>query len=112
METRNCIEVDKLLRLKSQPTDLFYPALPTYKEELEGETEDEARNREQRNERIVDFENECKVIERKRALVDRIPWDETDVSKASFIYHLEQMLEELITRKIRTRKYKNASHTN
>ena len=56
---RDSIEVDKLLKLKPQPTDLFYPPLPTYEEEFEGETEDEAKNREQRNERMrVDFENE------------------------------------------------------
>ena len=56
---RDSIEVDKLLKLKPQPTDLFYPTLPTYEEEFEGETDDEARNREQRNERRrVDFENE------------------------------------------------------
>ena len=42
---RDSIEVDKLLKLKPQPTDLFYPTLPTYEEEFEGETEDEARNR-------------------------------------------------------------------
>ena len=48
---RDSIEVHKLLKLKPQPTDLFYPTLPTYEEEFEGETEDEARNREQRNER-------------------------------------------------------------
>ena len=47
---RDSIDVDKLLRLKPQPTDLFYPTLPTYEEEFEGETEDEARQREQRNE--------------------------------------------------------------
>ena len=57
--TRDSIEVDKLLRPKPQPTDLFYPSLPTYEEEFEGETDGEARNREQRNERRrVDFENE------------------------------------------------------
>ena len=67
-------EVDKLLKLKPQPADLFYPTLPTYEEELEGETEEEGRQREQRNERRrVDFENECIVIERKGALVERIP---------------------------------------
>ena len=105
---RDSIEVDKLLRLKQQPTDLLYPTLPTYKEDLEGETEDEDRNREQRNERRrVDFENECKVFERKGALVDRIPCDQVDTkvdTKASFIYHLEQKLEELITRKTLTHK--------
>ena len=85
--TRDSIEVDKLLKLKPQPTDLFYPTLPTYEEEFEGETEDEARNREQRNERRrVDFENECKVIERKGAMVDRIPWDEADTKVKSLIY--------------------------
>ena len=66
---RDSIEVDKLLKLKPQPTDLFYPTLPTYDEEFEGEKEDEARNERRR----VDFENESKVIERKGALVDRIP---------------------------------------
>ena len=81
------IEVDKLLRLKPQPTDLFYPTLPTYEEEFEGETEDEVRNREQRNEgRRVDFENECKVIERKGALVDRIPSEEEYTKVKSLIY--------------------------
>ena len=51
------------------------------------EKHDEARNREQRNERRrVDFENECKVIERKGALVDRIPWDEADTKVKSLIY--------------------------
>ena len=29
---RDNIEVDKLLKLKPQPTDLFYPTLPTYEE--------------------------------------------------------------------------------
>ena len=32
---RDSIDVDKLLRLKPQPTDLFYPTLPTYEEEFE-----------------------------------------------------------------------------
>ena len=59
IKPRDSIEVDKLLKLKPQPTDLFYPTLPTYEEEFQGEREDEARNREQRNERRrVDFENE------------------------------------------------------
>ena len=35
---RDIIEKDKLLRLKPQPTDLFYPTLPTYEEQFEGET--------------------------------------------------------------------------
>ena len=67
------IEVDKILKLKPGPTDLFYPTLPTYEEEFESETDVEARNRDQQNEgRRVDFENECKAIERKGALIDRI----------------------------------------
>ena len=48
---RDSIDVDKLLRLQPQPTDLFYPTLATYEEEFQGETEDEARQREQRNEK-------------------------------------------------------------
>ena len=84
---RDSIELDKLLRLKPQPPDLFYPTLPTYEEEFEGETDDEAKNREQRNERRrIDFETECKVIERKGALVDRVPWDEADTKVKSLIY--------------------------
>ena len=56
---RDSVEVDTLLRLKPQPTDLFYPSLPTCEEEFEGETDDEAQNRKQRNEkRRKDFENE------------------------------------------------------
>ena len=65
IKARDSIEVDKLLKLKPQPTDLFYPTLPKYEEEFEGETEHEARNNEQRNERRrLDFETKCKVIER------------------------------------------------
>ena len=59
------IEVEKLLKLKPPEADLIYPTLPTYEEKVQGETEDEARKREQRSERRkVDFENECKVIKR------------------------------------------------
>ena len=84
---RDKIEVDKLLKLKPQPTDLFYRTLPTYEEELEGETDEKARHREQRNARgRVHFENECKVIERKGALVDRIPWDEADTKTKGLIF--------------------------
>ena len=84
---RDNTEVDKLLKLKPQPADLFYPTLPTYEEELEGDTDEEGRQREQRNERRrVDFKKECKVIERKGALVDRIPWDEADTKTKSRIY--------------------------
>ena len=52
-----------------------------------GEAEDESRKKEQKNERRrVDFENESKAIERKGALVDRIPWDEADTKAKGLIY--------------------------
>ena len=52
--------VDKLLKLKPNRAELFYPTLPTYEEPFEGETVDEERQREQRNKkREVDWENEC-----------------------------------------------------
>ena len=80
-------EVDQLHKLKPQAADLFYPTLPTYEDEFEGETEDEARNREQRKERSrVDFENECEAIERKGAQADRIPCDEADTKAKSVLY--------------------------
>ena len=37
-------------------------------------------------EQRVDFENECKVIERKGALVDRAPWDEADTKVKNLNY--------------------------
>ena len=81
------IEVDKLLRLKPQTTDLFDPKLPIYEEEPERQTQVAARNREQRNERRrVDFENDCKFIERKGAIVDRIPWVEAERKVKNVIY--------------------------
>ena len=58
---RDNIQVDKLLKLKPTRAELFYPILTTYEDALEGETEDEEGQREQRNERRkVDCENECK----------------------------------------------------
>ena len=66
--------VDKLLKLKPNRAELFYPTLPTYEEPFEGETVDEERQREQRNKkRKVDWENECKHIEHKGPMMDRIP---------------------------------------
>ena len=80
------IEVEKLLRLKPARTELFYPTMSTLEEELENETQDEARQREQPNEkRRVDWENECKIIETKGPTVDRIPWDEPDIKVKSLI---------------------------
>ena len=81
------LEVDKLLQLKPSRTELFYPTMPTLEDEFENETHDEARQREQRNEkRRVDWENECKIIETKGPTVDRIPWDEADMKVKSLIY--------------------------
>ena len=48
---RDNLQVDKLLKLKPTRAELFYPTLPAYEDALEGETEDEERQREQRNER-------------------------------------------------------------
>ena len=112
------LEVDKLLKLKPQPADIFYPTLPTYEEELEDETEDEGRQREQLNERLrVGFENECKVIEKKRALeeneckvIEKKRALETEYrgtrptqrSEASYIYHWEQKQDEPTTKRIHT----------
>ena len=84
---RDNLQVDKLLKLKPTRAELFYPILPTYEDAL-GETEDEERQREQRNERRkVDWENECKQIEQKGPMIDRIPWDEADLKVKSLIYH-------------------------
>ena len=81
------IEVEKLLRLKPARTELFYPTMPTLEEELDNETREEAKQREQCNEkRRVDWENECKIIETKGPTVDRIPWDEADMKVKSLIY--------------------------
>ena len=84
---RDNLQVDKLLKLKPTRAELFYPTLPTYEDALEGETEDEERQREQRNERRkVDWENECNQIEQKGPMIDRIPGDEADQKVKSLIY--------------------------
>ena len=83
------IFVDKLLKLKPTRAELFYPTLPTYGEAFEEETEDEERQREQRKEkRKVDWKNECKQIENRGPMIDRIPWDEADLKVESLIYLL------------------------
>ena len=88
ISARGNIEVEKLLKLKPQAIDLFYPTFPTYEEEFEGEKEDEVRHREQRNERRrVDFKNEGKVIERKEhSLIENHGMSQTQKQKASFNY--------------------------
>ena len=83
---RDNLIVDKLLRLKPTRAELFYPTLPTYGDPFEGETEDDERQSEQRNEkRKVDWENECKQIEYKGPMIDRTPWDEADLKVKSLI---------------------------
>ena len=84
---RDNLQVDKLLKLKPSRTELPYPTLPTYEEPFVGETADEERQRDQRNEHEkVDRENECKQLEQKVPKIDRIPWDEADLKVKSFIY--------------------------
>ena len=63
---RDNLQVDKLLKFKPSRTELPYPTLPTYEEPFDGETADEERQRNQRNERRkVDWQNECKRPEQK-----------------------------------------------
>ena len=84
---RDNLVVDKLLKLKPTKAELFYPTLPTYEDAFEGETEDEERQREQRNEkRKVNWENECKQVEFRGPMIDRTPWDEADLKVKSLIY--------------------------
>ena len=70
---RENLQVDKVLRLKSTRAELFFPTLSTYEEPFEGETNDEERQREQRKERRkVNWDNECKQIEQRAPMIDRI----------------------------------------
>ena len=82
---RDNLQVDKLLKFKPTRTELLYPTLPTYEEPFDGKTDDEERQRDQRNERKVDWENECKQVEQKGPMIDRIPWDEADLKVKSLI---------------------------
>ena len=84
---RDILVVDKLLKLKPSRAELFYPTLPTYEDPFEGETVDEERQREQRNDkRKVDWENECKQVEFRGPMIDRTPWDKADLKVKSLIY--------------------------
>ena len=84
---RDNLVVDKLLKLKPSRAELFYPTLPTYEDPFEGETVDEERQREQRNEkRKVDWKNECKQVEFRGPMIDRAPWDEADLKVKGLIY--------------------------
>ena len=71
---RDNLQVDQLLRLILTRAKLLFPTLPTYEKPFEGETDDKERPREQRNERrTVDWDNECKQIEQRGPVIDRIP---------------------------------------
>ena len=84
---RDNLVVDKLLRLKPTRAELSYSTLPTYEDPFKGETQDEEQQREQRNEkRKVYWENECKQIEFRGQMIDRIPWDEAELKVKSLIY--------------------------
>ena len=84
---RDNLQVDKLMKLKPARTELPYPTIPTYEEPFDGETVDEERQRDQRNERRkVDWENECKKLEQNGPMIDKLPWDEADLKVKSLIY--------------------------
>ena len=68
IRARDNLQVDQLLRLKPTRAELFYPTLPIYEEQFEGESDDEERQREERIERRkVDWDNECKQTDQKGA---------------------------------------------
>ena len=81
------LKVDKLLRTKPTPVDLFYPAMPSLEEARQHESEEEKRKRDIRNQRRkIGWENECKTIEYRGPYVDRYPWEEEDTKIKSFLY--------------------------
>ena len=81
------LKVDKLLRTKPTPADLFYPAMPSLEDTRPNDSEEEARKRDIRNQRRkIDWENECKTTEFRGTYVDRYPWDEADTKIHSFLY--------------------------
>ena len=52
------LHVDQLLRLKHTAADLFYPAVPSFEEVIEGANDEKTRKKQIRNERRrVDWEN-------------------------------------------------------
>ena len=81
------LKVEKLLRTKPTPADLFYPAMPSLEDPRPDESEEESRKRDIRNQRRkIDWENECKTIEFRGPYVDRYPWDESDTKIKSLLY--------------------------
>ena len=84
---RDNLQVDKLPKLKPTRTELHYPSLPNHEEPFDGETVNAERQKDQRNEkREMDWENESKQIEQKGPMIDRIPWDEADLTVKNLIY--------------------------
>ena len=58
------LKVDKLLRTKPTPADLFYSAMPSLGGTRPNESEEEGRKRDIKNQsRKIDWENECKTTE-------------------------------------------------
>ena len=51
------LKVDKLLRTKTIPADLFYPAMPSLEDPRPNESEEEARKRDIRNKRGKRMQN-------------------------------------------------------
>ena len=81
------LKVEKLLRTKPTPADLFYPAMPSLEDPRPNESDEEARKRDIRNQRRkIDWENECKTIEFRGPYADRYPWDEVDTKIKSLLY--------------------------
>ena len=81
------MHADQLLRLKPTSADLFYPTIPTYGERIENSNEEEDRKREIRNEqRKVDWENECKHIQKRGPMIHRYTCNETDIKVKRLIY--------------------------
>ena len=65
------MHVDLLRRLKPTVNDLFYPSMPTFEERVDNANEEEEIKREIRNQRRkVDWENECKQIRNRGAMID------------------------------------------
>ena len=81
------IKIDKLLRTKPTPADLFYPAMPSLDETRPNESEEEGNKTDIRNQRRkIDRENECKTIDIRGLYVDRYPWDEADTKINILLY--------------------------
>ena len=73
--------------------DLFYPAIPSLEETRPNDSEEQARNRDIRNQRQkIDWENECKTIEFQGPYVDRYPCEEANTKLKKF-FHLSNETE-------------------